>query len=63
MDKVVLLPLSQAPLPEELKLQEVYMQWRIVFYCYYCYITPRGMNKQSELNLAYVYVFECMVIL
>lgn len=32
VDKVVLLPLSQAPFPEELKLHEVYGVSRIVFH-------------------------------
>lgn len=43
VDKVVLLPLSQTPLPEELRSHEVFKTSRVVFTCVYCLC--RVMNR------------------
>ena len=59
VDKVILLPLSQAPLPEELKLQEVMKYCGRVMLCY-LYHLCRVMNKWNEFKLVYVCVRVCV---
>ena len=62
VDKVILLPLSQAPLPEELKLQEVMKYCGRVMLCY-LYHLYRVMNKRNELKLVYVCVCACVCVI